>query len=286
MKPRLGLILGFATLALLAGAPPAAAAVPIGQTAPVNPPSTCGGASSDIAQPTVTAGNTYVVPALPPATSLVINSWSHSAFNGPNQEITMKVWRHVSGMTYRAIGHDGPRTPTGGVVNTFSGFTVPVQPGDVLGLNRGAANTNCVFSAPGETFLLDAFSNAADGETATFSPSNNFRANISAVVTPANAFTLGGVTRNKTKGTATIAATVPNPGQLTVSGGGVKTAGATKAVAVNAPGTAKVVVRAKGKKKKKLNATGKVKVSPTITFTPTGGEASSQSTKVKLKKNL
>ena len=66
----------------------------------------------------------------------------------------------------------------------------------------------------------------------------------------------------------------------------VKSAGAAHASAttVNAPGAAQLLIRAKGKKKRKLNETGKVKLNLAITYTPTGGDASTQSTKVKLKK--
>jgi hypothetical protein len=48
----------------------------------------------------------------------------------------------------------------------------------------------------------------------------------------------------------------------------------------------KLKIRAKGKQKAILNETGKVKVKPKITYTPTGGDPSTQSIKVKLKKKL
>jgi hypothetical protein len=48
----------------------------------------------------------------------------------------------------------------------------------------------------------------------------------------------------------------------------------------------KLTIKAKGKKKGTLNETGKVKVNPKITYTPTGGDPTTQSIKVKLKKNL
>jgi hypothetical protein len=50
------------------------------------------------------------------------------------------------------------------------------------------------------------------------------------------------------------------------------------------PGRRPGDVRAQGKKKKKLNSSGKVTVSPTVTYTPTGGAPSSQTTTVKLRK--
>jgi hypothetical protein len=55
---------------------------------------------------------------------------------------------------------------------------------------------------------------------------------------------------------------------------------------VSAPGVVKLKIRAKGKQKAILNETGKVKVKPKITYTPTGGDPSTQSIKVKLKKKL
>jgi hypothetical protein len=102
---------------------------------------------------------------------------------------------------------------------------------------------------------------------------------------PSNHFTLGKLKRNLTKGTATLTIDVPNPGELTGSGKGVKVANAAViSKTVSAPGAVKLTIRAKGKKKTTLNATGKVKVKPKITYTPTGGKPSTQSIKVKLKK--
>ena len=115
-----------------------------------------------------------------------------------------------------------------------------------------------------------------------------FNASTDAVsIAPSNSFTFGAVQRNKKKGTATLTVNVPNPGELTGSGKGVKVASAAGAViskTVTAPGNVKLTVRAKGKKKRKLNETGRVKLNVTVTYTPTGGDPSTQSTKVKLKK--
>jgi hypothetical protein len=45
-------------------------------------------------------------------------------------------------------------------------------------------------------------------------------------------------------------------------------------------------VKAKGKKLRTLNDTGKVKVTASVTYTPTGGDPQTQQLKVKLKKNV
>ena len=77
---------------------------------------------------------------------------------------------------------------------------------------------------------------------------------------------------------------MPNPGTLTVSGGGVRKAGARKAVKVTTAGTVKLPIRAKGKKRKHLNSKGAVKLRPTVTYTPTDGATRSASLRVRLKK--
>jgi hypothetical protein len=219
--------------------------------------------------------------------------------------MTMKVFRKVGDpATYRAVGHDGPRPIVAGL-NTFS-TNVPVSPGDVLGTNQPtSAATASAFSAPGDSHLFEmAGGNLADGQDASFQTFPDYRLNISAVVgpsdspvvppsgspfvPPSNSFTLGRITRNKKKGTATITVNVPNPGELTGSGKGVKAASASRAVMSKsvAAGQAKLLIKATGKKKRKLNETGKVKLNVAITYTPTGGSPNTQSVKVKLKKRL
>jgi len=273
---------------LTIGASPAAAAVTIGQLAPASPSVDCTGADFDHVQPSVTSGTTYVVPPLPSASALVISSWSHNAAAPAGQVLTMKVFRKVADpATYMVVGHDGPRPLTGARVNTFPA-NVPVQPGDVLGLSSAAASmTGCAFSVLGESRLVR-HGNLADGESGAFGAgSADRRTNISAVVAPSNAFTLGATTRNKRKGTATITANVPNPGTLTASGKGVKVAGAAViSKVVTAPGKVKLRIRSKGRKKRTLLRTGRVRLKVRITYTPTGGDPRVRSRKVTLKKRL
>jgi len=110
---------------------------------------------------------------------------------------------------------------------------------------------------------------------------------------PSNTITLAGAKLNRKKGTATIPVTVPGPGTLTLTGKGVASQRpvgvsrpATAARTVSAPGIVNLLVKAKGKTKKTLFSTGKAKIKLTITFTPTGGSAASQTKTVKLKKTL
>jgi hypothetical protein len=129
--------------------------------------------------------------------------------------------------------------------------------------------------------LLDGQTRVHDATTA-----NEFLYN--ADIEPTSTFTLGAITRNKKKGTATIKVNVPNPGELTGSGKGVKASSVGRAVISKSvgAGAAQLLIKTKGKKKRKLNETGKVKLILAVTYTPTGGSPSTQSVKVKLKKKL
>jgi hypothetical protein len=293
MRAKLLTAVAASALIALGATSTAGASVTLGQLAPASPtPATCNGGPFDTVQPTVSSGNSYVVPSTGGVTSWTVTSWSHNASADTGQSLTMKFWRPLGGTTYLAVGHDGPRSPTPSMVNTFSGLSIPVKAGDLLGISPTpigptGANNACGFSILGDQWLYR-LGNLTDGQSDEFPntrPSN--RLNVTAVIDPTNTFALGGITRNKKKGTATITATVPNPGELTASGKGVKAAGAAViSKAVPAPGTATLLIKAKGKKKRKLNDTGKVKLNAAITFTPTGGNPSTQSSKVKLKKNL
>jgi hypothetical protein len=286
---RVGVAACLAAVSLAASASPAAASVTIGQVSdPYSGPDDYCTVGYDWVQPTVNSGPSFVVPAIPGIASLAVTSWTTWGGPEPNEQMTMKVFRAVPGQTnrYQAVGHAGPQTvsPGGTAGNTFPA-NIPVKPGDLLGLHATTRDW-CLFTAPGETnfyYLGD----LADNVSAAFtSYSAGFRLNIQAVVSPTNAFSIVGTRRNKKKGTARLTATVPNPGELTASGKGVKASGAAAiSKAVNA-GQAKLTIGAKGKKLKTLNETGKVKLSVAITYTPTGGDPSTQSIKVKLKKKL
>jgi hypothetical protein len=179
MFRRIGVLSALVVLGLVANASSAAALVTIGQTQETVENCTSG---YDWVQPTVTSGNPYVVPAEIPTG--VITSWSSQA-NLNGGVMTMKVFRQVTGTTYRVIGHDGPRPMTPSVINTFSGFSIPVQAGDVLGVGAGAGSPGCIFDINGETALLDPLrQDLADGEQAAFQPNLNHRLNLIAVVEP------------------------------------------------------------------------------------------------------
>ena len=276
---RAGLLASLATLSLIATSSQAAASETIGRLAPT-PVVSCTGSTTDWLEPTVTTGTGYVVPALPPASALVISSWTHNAAPPPaTGALTFKVFRKVADpATYMVVGADGPRDLTAGALNTFP-VDIAVQPGDVIGINSAMpASTACNFFDPAENPLIRS-GNLAVGESGDFSNQSEKDVNVAAVVSPSNHFTLGKPKLRKRKGIATITATLPNPGELALSGRGIR----APRTSVDSPSSIRFQIKPKGRKRSKLEKTGRVKVKPTFTYVPTGGDASTQSLTLKLR---
>jgi hypothetical protein len=267
-------------IALMAPPAPAEAATTVGQT--FFPPisnDTCGPPEFEVLQTGRADGTSYATPS-----NGVITSWSFEA--GPDTTtLALRVYRPTgTAHRYLVLADAGSQTITAlSGLHTFP-TSIPVRSGDIIGI-RGTSGTCARQTFDGaDTYDYDDPVTPV-GEADDYFFSDGYIWDISATVNPSNSFTLGAVTRNKKKGTATLTFNVPNPGELTGSGKGVSAAGAASiSKTVTAPGDVQLLIKAKGRKKKKLNQKGKVKVKPTITFTPTGGDPSSQSIKVKLKR--
>ena len=95
-----------------------------------------------------------------------------------------------------------------------------------------------------------------------------------------SAFTLGALSMDRKKGTATQVVTVPGAGSLELIGQDV----GQQAASASAPGDVALKVKPTGKLKKKLKKNGKAKTSVTVSFTPTAGAASTQDVTVELKR--
>lgn len=275
---RFGLLGALAAVSLTASASSATAAVTIGQLAPDPSTGTCT-LLRDRVQPTVTAGNSFVVPDTGGVSNWTVTSWSHNAKAGAGQKLGLKFFRKVADpATFSAVAHDGPRDIVPSTLNTFP-VNLQVKAGDVLGsVQTAAADTACSFTVLTDSYLFSE-GNLADGASAPFLTFADRRLNITAAITPTNSVTFGKTKRNKRTGSATLTVNVPNPGSLTVGGKGVKPGDA----GANLAGSFKLKIKAKGKKRNALNATGKVTVKPAITFTPVGGDPGTQTQKVKLK---
>src|SRR5262249_21155548 len=95
---------------------------------------------------------------------------------------------------------------------------------------------------------------------------------------PSNDFTLGEISKNKKKGTATQSVDVPGAGLLGLSGDKVKDANAQPSGA----GDVDLAISATGKAKKQLKKKGKAKVPFPVTCSPTGGDPKTEDGSVKL----
>jgi hypothetical protein len=267
---------------MLLGASSAEASTTIGQLTPTGAsPQNCGPSSGGYVQPTVSSGRTYVVPA----NGLRITSWSTAALPTSGQQVYLLVLRPLGGNSYLGVAHDGPRPLVASALNTFL-VNLPVKPGDVLGINAGLATnfpTGCGFLVTGETGESGSYPNPPpnDGMQGTFTPNPGSRANITAEVEVTSAFSFGAVTRNKKKGTATLTINAAGPGTFSLAGKGLKGQQATLG---NTTGAVSLPVIATGKVKRKLRDRGKANVSASVTYTPNGGAANTQSEPVKLKK--
>lgn len=108
-------------------------------------------------------------------------------------------------------------------------------------------------------------------------------------VLPSNLIKIGKKPKfDKKKGTAVMSVEVPGPGELVLSGKGIKGepggARVRGARPVDAAGTVKLKVKPDGKTKKKLKKKGEAKVTAKVTFTPTGGTPNTVTKKLKLVK--
>ena len=101
---------------------------------------------------------------------------------------------------------------------------------------------------------------------------------------PSNQFTLGKPSRKK-HGRARVEATLPGPGQITLSEANAGVSARIKpfAAAVDAAGNKTLKIKPTKHTKMEL-LDHRVKVDFAVTYTPTGGEPSSQSATVRLKR--
>jgi hypothetical protein len=120
----------------------AQADVTVGEVAPQTPEFLCNLGPTDVIQLATSGGNSYVVPE-----AGTLTSWSTAAAPGAGQALSLKVYRPLGGTVYSVVAEDGPRALTPGVLDTFP-IDIPVEAGDVLGLNDGEAphfNNACAF---------------------------------------------------------------------------------------------------------------------------------------------
>jgi hypothetical protein len=149
----------------------------------------------------------------------------------------------------------------------------------MIGFHESGPANSCAFSQLGDN-VLNRSGNLADGAQGTFTPQNDVRLNLSAVLVPDNTMTLV-VTKDQKHGTASITATTSNPGVVSIVGKGMKKK-AAKTVAVAGPVTFSIATI--GKTRHKLERKGRVVLPVRVSFLPNGGDASTQSINLKLRR--
>jgi hypothetical protein len=205
-----------------------------------------------------------------------ITSWTTNS-SGAGAHYVIKIFRRTPDPdVFQVMAHASSVLLSSGI-NTVP-VKLPVESGDMLGLNESNGANSCTFPRPGDN-VISRTGNLADGSSGAFGAVNDVRLNLSAVLVPDNGFTLGGITRDRKRGTASITATTSNPGIVQLSGKGLKKRG-SKSLPIAGPvslGLATV-----GKTHHRLARKGKVTITPTVTFSPAGGDPSSQSIHLKL----
>src|SRR5262245_56395472 len=251
---------GIAALLLL-GLPAAGeGSVTIGANLAVLTPATLGYNYNGAHQCTV--ANTTLVPAVTasgglasPVKGTVVSFQVRTAgFTAP---VRLRLLR-PAGDPYTGVGASYPVTPPINQISPAFPVNLPIQPGDLIGLDCCQSGNNAITTASSvgsrASWGTGADLPLAEGETRAANANNTGALLVSAEVQPDNSFTLGGVTRNKKKGTATLNLTLPNPGELTGSCNGAKVASALAVISKSVgAGQTQVLIKATGKKKKKLN---------------------------------
>jgi hypothetical protein len=122
------------------------------------------------------------------------------------------------------------------------------------------------------------FSAVCEGPTPTPTPTPTDPNDPANPSPPSNAFTVGKLSRNRDRGTGMLPVTVAGPGSVTLASSKLK----PQAIVATGAGEVAVPVKAAGDAKRKLRRTGKLKTLVSLTFTPSGGSAAAQESRVKL----
>ena len=155
---RATLLLASAAIGLAAPGP-AGAATQIGEV--FTPASNCG--TNFASFQTSSPGGQYTVPS-----SGVITAWSYQG-GGLATQLRFKVARPAGGNDLTIVGASAVQAAAAGQLNNYA-VTIPVQPGDVIGL-RFASPGAC--QRPGATYgYLFSFADPEPGTTNTYSPAS------------------------------------------------------------------------------------------------------------------
>ena len=275
---------GFAAALVFGGLLPATAGANVTVGNPLTRPTDSGvGAGGAPAKVFVTTLSGDPATRMTSPVNGAVVSWNvrgSSAAGGPHV-LTLRVLQ-PSGTGFIGAGSSSSITiPTvaGDVMRSF-GTSIPIRIGDQIGIGA-TPGTVVPYASSGGPATFKTFNTFADGSPsgAPIGGGGGLEPQFNAVVAPTNTVVLSAITRHKKKGTASLTATLPNPGTLAVKGKLVK----LQTLDASAAGNLALTLRPSRQGKKKLKRRGKASGKVAFTFTPSFGDPATRKTSVKLK---
>ena len=238
----------------------------------------------------------------------VLTSWSFQAPASPPQ-LKFKVGRPAGGNNFTIVGDSPVETMTPNALNTFP-IRIPVLAGDVIGYFHGgpSGGDQCLRNAAPTFSTRFVNVDPAPGSTMTYGTVGALQVDMAALLEPdadqdaygdesqdrcvgtAGTFsgcpstvTLDRLQQKKRKPKLVVTATVPGAGLLTVGAGQSSLNSVTQAVTSAARQQFVLTLSLTKPAKRKLKNKGKLKLQVSVTYTPEGGPAASQTGKIKLR---
>lgn len=221
-----------------------------------------------------------------------VTVWRIRTTSFGNTPAALRIIRPLAGNLFTGAGTSTVVTPPPSATTPFS-TQLPIAIGDRIGLDFTDANYYVTNTGATRSFFDPPLADGSAG-TAPNGTMNNREITINADIEPTSTFAVNEVKPGKA-GKVTVTATLPNAGTL-VAGDVRDTALAAAAakkktkylkrssVQIGAPGTASLQVNPTKAGRRALALHPRVKGKLKLAFTPTGGSASTQTIKVKLKR--
>ena len=194
---------------------------------------------------------------------------SFQLFNSGSAPLTVTRSRSPARTPISSPSRAPPRAPAHLAPGASCQFSAAFKPSSA---GARAASVEVFSNAASSPDVASLSGNAVGGDRCGRRPGRRRGRGVS------NAFTIGRPILNRRKGTARLPVTLSGAGTLIATGSGVF----TKPVA--GPATVTVPVRARGRKRRALNRRGAVTLRLTVTFVPRGGQASTQTVRLRLRK--
>jgi hypothetical protein len=204
----------------------------------------------------------------------------------------LQVIRPLGGDNYTGGGTSAIATPTLTGINAFP-TRLPIAIGDYIGLHFMASGPYLAFNDASRILeWFPALENGGPGRPFLVSTAEELL--INADIEPTSAFSILKPKPKRGGKLLRITANLPNPGTLAAGDKTAKLAAAagkgqkpkllrSASTTLNAPGNAVLVVKATKLARSLLADRGRLRAKLKLAFTPTGGTASTQVRKVKLK---